>query len=243
MRSSILAALLLGAFAGGCSSTTSGAAPDGGASSSGGSGTAANALSCNGVLECASKCGANDSACMDACVAKGTPDAKTAVAAIVTCIDTNKCEDAACFQQNCQAELATCVTPATGEAFAGTAPAGSVPADLVGKWYSFGELWEFRADGSMMHGDNVSTSGCNTSNVESGTAVVSGTTLTIYFTTGGISVCGGSQTEGYVPNTKAFTYRIDSGTTGLTLHLKEQNCRYSDPALADNYCSYGYDKQ
>ena len=123
MRFSVLSALLLGAFAVGCSSaTSSGASPGGGTPDAGQGTTAAEALNCVGILECASKCGDNNAPCEDACVAKGTPDAKTGVAGIVACIDQFKCADEACFEQNCSKELGVCVRPAPGRPLSGEAP-------------------------------------------------------------------------------------------------------------------------
>jgi hypothetical protein len=240
----IVGVVLAGAFAiGGCSSTTSASGtPDGGAAN----GNTESALTCIGILECASTCGDDNTPCEDACVAKGTPDAKTGIDAIVACIDKFSCNDETCFQENCSTELATCVKPAAGAPLTGDAPAGNVPGDLVGKWYSHGELWEFRADGSVTHGGTVNTSGCSTGNLESGTAVASGDTLTVYFTEGGVSICGGDSSETYAPNTKTLTYKIstyhvDSGDR-TKLSLTDVAC--VDAHNGDDfYCINGFDKQ
>lgn len=250
VRIPAVAMVLLGAFSGAaCSPTTpsSKASPDGGGASATGTGmTAASALTCGGILECASKCGDNDAPCEDACIASGTPDAKTAAEAIVACITQFKCQDVTCFQESCSSELATCVKPAAGQPLSGSAPAGSVPAELVGQWYSHGELWDFKGDGSVVHGGSVNTSGCATGSTESGAAVASGTTLTIYFTSGGVSICGGSSSEPYAPNRKEFAYRLSS------YHLDEgdrMKLTLTDTACVtthngdDLYCINGFDKQ
>jgi hypothetical protein len=238
--------VIVGVFAvGGCSSTTSsssGATADGGASN----GSVESALTCIGILECASTCGDDNTPCEDACIGKGTPDAKTDIDAIVACIDKFTCEDEVCFRENCSSELATCVKPAAGKPLTGDAPAGNVPGDLVGKWYSHGELWEFRADGSVTHGGTVDTSGCSTGNLESGTAVANEGTLTIYFTEGGVSICGGDSSETYAPNTKNLTYRLSTysidGVDRAKLSLTDVDCVEKHNG-DDFYCINGFDKQ
>jgi hypothetical protein len=249
MQISVLSAVLLVVSAVGCSSvkSSSGASPDGGGAPSNGTGTTqATALTCGGILECASKCGDNNAPCEDACIASGTPDAKTEAQAIVACINQFMCTDVTCFQESCSAELATCVKPAAGQPLSGDAPAGSIPAELVGSWYSHGELWDFKADGSVRHGGSVNTSGCATGSNEAGTAVASGTTLTIYFTSGGVSICGGSSSEPYAPNTKEFTYvlssyHLDQGDR-MKLSLTDTACVTKHNG-DDLYCVNGFDKQ
>jgi hypothetical protein len=229
----------------GCSATSA-AGPDGGAPPDGAGPNDASALTCAGILECAGICGEEDEPCQQSCIAKGTPDAKTAVDAIVACITQFSCEDESCFRQNCSQELTDCVTPVAGEPLSDAAPTGSVPGELVGKWYSHGELWEFRADGSLTHGGTVDTSGCSTGSLESGTAVASDGTLTVYFTEGGVSVCGGSSSETYTPNTKTFTYRLSTysidGVDRQKLSLTDVACVQRNGG-DDFYCIDGFDKQ
>lgn len=243
MRIRIGAVALVGAFTFGCSSSTSGASP-GGTGTSGGGTASGSALTCTGILECASKCADGDQPCEDACVAKGSPDAKAAVEDIVTCSTQNSCADEACFKANCSKELAACVKPPTGQPLTGELPPGNVPSDLVGQWYSFGELWDFKADGSVIHGANVKTSGCNTSSNESGTAVASGEALSVYFKSGGVSLCGGSQMDPYAPNVTEFTYKISEGVNGpgSKLSLTDKTC-LAKPGGSDFYCTNGFDRK
>jgi hypothetical protein len=238
----------LGIFSFGCSSTSkgSGASPDGGAASSDGGAAGPKALTCSGILACAEKC-ASDKACEDRCLAQGSPAAQESVNGLVTCADRNACLDATCFQTNCSAELTACVasSSASGEAFTGTAPTGNVPADLVGRWHSSDAVYEFRADGTASFYTEVKTSGCSTTSLENGTAVVDGTSLTIYFTSRAYKVCNTKGSEPYTPKTVPFTFSVETATTTgkPILRLQELNCRYSDPAAADMYCKTGYDKE
>jgi hypothetical protein len=252
MRSWILSTVaLFGVFALGCSSVaTGGASPDGGAPASadaGGGGVAGQkAFTCSGILDCAGKC-VDDAACEDSCLVQGSPAGQESVKGLVACAETNACQDSECFTTNCDAELKACVASASasGEAFTGTAPTGNVPAELVGKWHSSDEVYEFRADGTASFYTEVRTSGCSTTSLENGTAVVDGTSLTIYFTSRAYKVCNTQGGEPYTPKTVPFTFRVDPATETLKpiLRLKELNCRYSDPAAADMYCQTGYDKE
>jgi hypothetical protein len=118
-----------------------------------------------------------------------------------------------------------------------------VPADLVGKWYSYGVLWEFTADGVASRSTSVSTGGCSSTSLEKGTAVVAGSTLTVYFTSGIFHICGGPSTDPYKPTTEIFTYRVETLDVGVVLRLAQQNCSYTDQANIDFYCTNGYDKK
>lgn len=250
MKSSVVCAfVLLATFAVGCNSTSPGASASGGTPGTDGGangGATESALTCVGVFDCAVKCPDNDDPCSDGCLAKGTPDAKASVDAIVACYTQFNCEDEACFSENCSATLDACVKPVAGKSFTGDAPAGNVPAGLVGKWYSHGELWEFEVDGSVSHGSSVDTSGCATGSLESGTAVAGDDTLTIYFTTGGVSVCGGSSSEPYTANTQEFTYRLSTYQLDDGPHEKLSLTDVACVAKAngnDFYCINGFDKQ
>ncbi len=233
--------------------TTSATGGDGGAptdgATAGGDGGAAGAsgaLTCGAILDCLGACASSDAACPDACVAKGSPPAKDAVTKLATCSNTNACADAPCLQSKCSAELQACVASASTGGTpldSGVAPAGNVPAELVGKWYSYGVLFEFGADGSASRSTNVSTGGCTSTSLEKGTAVVAGTTLTTYFTSGIIKLCGSSSGDPYQPTTTSYTYRVETVDVGIVLRLSKQNCQYTDQASIDFYCTDGYDKK
>lgn len=244
------AVALLGAFttvACSPSTTGSGAAPDGGAAASeGGAGSSTRPLGCSGIFECATSC-AEDDTCEDKCLAQGSPASQDAAKGVVTCATDNSCQDAECLQTSCRTELQACVasTSAAGDTFEGDAPAGNVPSELVGKWHSRDDVYEFRADGTASYYTQANTSGCSTTSLENGTAVVSGDSLTIYFTSRVYKVCNTPGNEPYAPKSVPFTFRVDPATETLKpiLRLKELNCRYSDPAAADMYCRVGYDKE
>ncbi|MHB8874966.1 MAG: hypothetical protein ACYC8T_14865 [Myxococcaceae bacterium] len=95
-------------------------------------------LSCLQILKCIIDCPDIDTACPDACVEKGSVEGKANVISFAQCIETNGCTDATCLQTNCAASLNLCVTSSApdtgGTPLQGTAPPGSVPADLVGVW-------------------------------------------------------------------------------------------------------------
>jgi hypothetical protein len=251
MRSLLLPVVaLVGVLAFGCSSSTkgSGASPDGGASATdGGAGAAGpRALTCSGILDCAGKC-ADDKTCEDACLAQGSPAAQESVNGLVACAEKNSCQDSACFQENCGSELQACVasSSATGETLTGSAPTGNVPADLVGRWIGDDNVFEFSADGTVTFYTEVKTGSCKTTSLEKGTAVAEGTNLTLYFTSRVYKVCDTPGTQPYTAKSVPYVFRVDPATATLMpiLHLKEVNCRYSDPAAAEMFCSVGYDKQ
>lgn len=241
---------LLGVFAFACSSTTTGggASPDGGAAAAdgGGAATAANASSCSTILKCASTCN-DDAACENACLSAGSPAAQDSVNGLVKCASDNACQDSTCFEANCATELQACIATSSGsgDTLTGSAPAGTVPADLVGRWIGDDNVYEFFADGTASFYTELKTGSCKTTSLEKGTAVVDGTSLTLYLTSRVYKVCDTPGTQPYTPKSVPYTYRVDPATATLKpiLRLKELNCRYSDPAAADMYCSVGYDKQ
>jgi hypothetical protein len=135
---------------------------DGGMTGAGGGGAMGTAdggapsrnWSCLQILQAAIQC--PDDACADLALANGTPEGQTNVIALATCIQAQACEDSACIETSCGAELNTCVDssgPITGGTpLTGTAPNGSVPADLVGNWSGARDgityTVSFNADGS-----------------------------------------------------------------------------------------------
>jgi hypothetical protein len=245
------AAALLGVLSFACSPSTtgSGVAPDGGATTADGGASGASgarALSCSAIFDCAGAC-ADDQACQDKCLAQGSPASQDAANGVVKCASDNACTDSDCLKTSCETELQACATStsASGETFDGQAPMGNVPPELVGKWHSSDEVYEFRADGTASYYTQSKTSGCLTTSLENGTAVVNGESLTIYFTSRVQKVCDTQGSGAYTPKSVPFTFRIDPATETLKpiLRLKELNCRYSDPAAADMYCRVGYDKE
>ena len=230
----------------GCSSTSTGggAAPDGG-SADGGAAAPGSALSCSGIIACGAACADNDTPCADACIAKGSPAAQEAVTNVVTCVTDNSCQDSACFETQCPTQIEACVASGNsgGEALTGSAPTGSVPADLVGRWHSYDDFYEFFADGTVARVTEGKVGSCKSSRLEKGTAVTEGTSLTVYFTSSVFTICDRPGNSDYAPNSKGFTYSVGPSNVGVKLVLTETKCRYSDPAAAAMYCTVGYDKE
>jgi hypothetical protein len=201
------------------------------------------ALSCGAILDCIVACPDTDQACPDACGDKGTAPAKDAVVALATCVNANSCSDSACVQQKCTPELETCVKTggSMGAPIQGTPPQGSVPSDLVGKWYSFGVLYEFSAQGTMRRDRRISTGGCVTKSGESGSAVVDGSALTLYFTSGVFDFCGKSSKDPYQATAETYTYKVETSGTSRVLRLIKSPCEYTEQALIDARCTDGFD--
>ncbi len=65
-------------------------------------------LGCKDLFDCYGGCGQNDSACLDACWAKGSPEGQSLENAISSCANQNNCQDWACIEQACGSELQTC---------------------------------------------------------------------------------------------------------------------------------------
>jgi hypothetical protein len=157
-------------------------------------GTTPSAISCLQILQCVGDCADGDTACAEACVASGSPDAQTKAGALADCITAQSCTDATCIQTQCTTTLSDCVSSSTptpeGKPLEGTAPQGSVPADLVGTWthVNFGETDRLvlNADGtgSTFIGIAGDAGGCVTldSTTEAGTVVVTDTLISIYAT-------------------------------------------------------------
>ena len=241
MRTSLVAAALLGAFAFGCSSTTKGGAgPDGGTTpgSDGGATPAATALTCGGIFDCATKCEEAGTPCDDACLAKGSPAGRDAVNGLVACSETNRCADGTCLQTNCKTELTACVQSAGSSAkpLEGSAPAGNVPAELIAVWKGLEESLEFRADGTVGRSLRIRAATCTYEAIDNGTAVVDAATITLYFTSGSFKDCTGPDTDPYKPTSETFTYSLTSYTANTVLRLEKQNC------APGGICVSSYDK-
>lgn len=248
MRLSIFttaAVALLSVISVGCSSSNSGASPSGGGADGGVTAAPGSALTCSAIIDCGSKCADNDEACANACVAKGSPVARDAVNAIVTCGTDNACQDSACYETKCPKQLETCIASgaAPGAPISGAAPTGNVPADLVGRWHSYDDFYEFMADGTVARLTSGKVGGCKTSRLEKGTAVAQGSSLTVYFTSSVYTVCDKPGSSAYTPNSVGFTFTVGPSNVGIKLVLTETNCRYTDPAAASQYCATAYDKE
>ena len=248
MRTVILAAFALTTTLGGAACSSSGVtgAADGGAGNDGGapSSAAAPALSCGQILDCIGTCADADTACPDACAAKGSPDAQDEVLALATCIDKGACKDADCVGTMCQPELGACLQP-TGSGGtpieAGAAPvSGSVAPELVGNWVSSSMSYEFGADGIVSRYQDVNTGGCHSKLLEKGTATGASGQLSIYFTSGVVELCGKPGTDPYQPKKEDFTYEIRAGA-GVRgedeLRLVHLQCSYTDASSMALYCS------
>lgn len=74
----------------------SGGSPDGGGS----------ALDCPGFYDCIGEC--PDEPCVDACVARVSPDSEALIIGLSTCVDDNGCEDESCIEAFCTPELEAC---------------------------------------------------------------------------------------------------------------------------------------
>lgn len=191
------------------------------------------ALTCPNVLNCASKCPADDSKCEDGCLTQGSPAAREQVSSLVTCVTENKCEDSACFEANCQSELKACVAlPANsiGQPLPGNVPAGDVPGDIVGSYASasFGETTRMilRADGTGTYqtGSAARVGSCVTTDsfFYTGNAVVTIDRITIYAAAGvehRFTVCGGnSATETLPAATEEVQYTREDADTLKTIN-------------------------
>ncbi len=206
-----------------CTTTNSaaGVAIDGGLTEAGDEGmgddSSSGPLTCFGIFQCAADC--SGTGCEDACLARGTDEAKVATTDLVTCYDANDCDDGDCLQTNCSAELSACAAlqDPVGEAVDTVPPASAPPGALVGKWHSYyapdahTEDWTFNADGTAAYYSASAynmAGGCQWGGItdSTGTVVVTGETLTYYQTAGTAheSSCG-LKSDKAAPM-KAYTY-------------------------------------
>ncbi len=156
-------------------------------------GTMGGTLSCLAILQCVADCPDSDVTCADTCVGKGS-DGQAKAGVLATCIDAKKCTEETCLRSMCGPSLDACVnssTPTpTGTPLQGTAPAGSVPTELVGSYAraNYGQTTRvgLNANGTGTYQTAISslTAGCTStsSTSQTGNAVVTGTTITIYAT-------------------------------------------------------------
>ena len=65
-------------------------------------------LSCTGVFDCFNQCPQGDRVCTDRCFEAGTADAQSLVSEVGDCVVLHGCDDDACVQRVCRAEVAAC---------------------------------------------------------------------------------------------------------------------------------------
>jgi len=114
--------------------------------------------------------------------------------------------------------------------------AGSVPAELIGRWGGLDDSFEFRADGTVGHSVSIESKICSTKVLENGTAVAAGSTLTLYFTTGAIDLCG--TVDPYQPRVDTFNYVLETDDPSHPVPRLE-----SVPCTTQGLCRHGYDKR
>jgi hypothetical protein len=175
-------------FAAGC--TVQQASPTG--AGGGATASAPPGTTCLQILQCAADCAENDTACENACLDSGTEEGKSTVTTLATCVDSEQCTDAACIKDKCADSLNACVTSSApkngGSPLTGSAPPGSVPADLAGTWAGarngITERLVFNADGTGSWTSSVVSqqSACFsfTRTIREGTVVIEEKTITVY---------------------------------------------------------------
>ena len=256
LLATLSACLVLGGAAACTTKNSSTATNDGGLADAGVDGAIVDdvsPLTCVKVLQCATNC--SDSACEDACVARATPDAKTALTNLVACYQANACDGGDCVQTKCAAELSACAAQEdTGGKPVDTVPPGTAPpAALVGKWHSYyapnaqTEDWTFNADGTAAHYSAsafTQASGCQWGGItdSTGTVVISGEKLT-YYQTGGTaeeSACGKTSTK--PAPMKAYEYAFAIGDDGKLL-IVDQNLQSCIASPGYQSCRTTLDRQ
>ncbi|MEO6419132.1 MAG: hypothetical protein ABIP39_06985, partial [Polyangiaceae bacterium] len=172
--------------------------------------------------------------CPDACVDKGSADAKAKATDLATCMDKAGCTDVECVKTQCAPEISACLDPSSGgmPIPSGGAPAtGSFPAELQGQWLTSSLLYDFKPDGTVDRVNDVTTGGCHSTSNESGVGTVSGNTVSVFFTTGAFKICGSSSGDPYTAKREDFTYKIEKGTGPSgedMIELVKANCMYTD---------------
>lgn len=245
----VLASLSVGLVlcaAAACTTTNanSTAATDGGggtteAGSDGGGGVdpSSEPLTCFGIFQCAADC--TGDGCEDACVARGSDEAKTATANLVNCYQTNECDGGDCLKEKCQAEIDACAAlqSSPGTPVDTVPPASTVPANLVGKWHSYyapdahTEEWTFNADGTAVHYSAAAytmASGCQWGGItdSTGTVVIDGENLTYYQTAGSVqeSNCGFKSNKTAPQTAYKYAFAIQADGKLLIVDQNLQSC-------------------
>jgi hypothetical protein len=198
-------------------------------------GTTTTSLSCMGVLQCAGACpDANVDACVQACADRTSPKSQPVSTAFIQCLSKNACADADCVNAKCESELDACLADVSeqGTPVKDPAPAGAVPAALVGTWSSVGTssgtVWTFEADGKTTTAFEIDTSmGTCTykTSVTSSGVTTAGADSYVYHRSSGTQVfkkCG--STSSSVMGAVDLTYRYelgvyDDGQAKLTIYI------------------------
>jgi hypothetical protein len=262
------AGMLVGFLAlAGCTASSTGANPNGGDAGTmmtrdAGAGGAP--LGCLGVFTCVNNSNCSTDACVNGCLAQGSPDAQKQVTDLATCYQNASCTDSACLKANCEPQLDACVAgsapaPTGTDLEGGSGPPGSVPADFVGTWmagdsFDLGATQElqFNADGTGLYAQSFSGSlgQCASTIVTKyeGTVVIDAgaATITVYATTvtESTSACGAPTTMTKPAKTLSFTYQPDNLNDG-GISVVDSVCasQYTAQPDINLYCTYLYRKQ
>jgi hypothetical protein len=92
---------------------------------------------------------------------------------------------------------------------------GFVPPELVGTWHGADESYTFREDTTVSRDVDIASNICSTQAREHGRANAEGSTLTISWEEGEITVCG--NTDPYQPYTEVLQFEIQNGGQKLVL--------------------------
>ena len=227
----------------------SGSAGDGGTSAAvppGSTLETTGGLTCMGVLECAAACPDDGvDACVQGCVDQTTKASQPTTSAFVACIQKNQCADAACVRANCESELGACVADDTravdGEPSSTPAPAGAVPAELVGLWsqvgLTSGMSYEIEADGTTTQVyKNETNYGCASeiALASSGLTTVTGDSFVYHRVNGTLvtKTCGTTKSKPAEPAEIAYRYTLtayEDGTPKLSLYRVNDDGTVSTP--------------
>lgn len=203
-------------------------------------------LSCMGVLKCAGGCPDEGvDACVQACIDQTSQSSQPVTSAFVQCIESNQCADASCVRAKCESELGACVaddaSAVQGKPSSDPAPAGAVPADLVGLWsqvgLSSGMSYEFSADGTTIQAFKNETSyGCDSEIdlASSGVTTVTGDSLVYHRIRGTLvtKTCGTTKSKAVDPADIAYRYTLgtfDDGQPKLSLYRVNEDGTLSSP--------------
>ncbi len=182
---------------------------------------------------------------MQACIDQASQSSQPVTSAFVQCIESNQCADASCVRAKCESELGACVaddaSAVQGKPSSDRAPAGPVPADLVGLWsqvgLTSGMSYEFSADGATIQAYSSETNyGCE-SKIElssSGVTTVTGDSLVYHRVKGtmGTKTCGTLKATAVGPADIAYRYTLgtfDDGQPKLSLYRVTEDGTLSSP--------------